>query len=236
VADLDIDFADDDRAGTVTALLAACLADDDGCCLAEDTLWSWSLNQRLQGLLAIRLAAGEAAMELQTRCTHCGEAMELQLDLHSFAGAPVAPRFTWCVDDGAELTLRLPCGRDLQRWARADVHAPQALAAELIEADAGEPTLLDALRLAALEDSFEAHDPLTALRLQAQCPACGQENAIACDLEALLLHDFARMQSRLLDAVVQLARTFHWHEAEIVALPPWRRAHYLRQLDAGDWT
>jgi len=39
----------------------------------------------------------------------------------------------------------------------------------------------------------------------------------------------------MLDEVLQLASAFHWSEAEILALPRWRRAHYLQQIAARGW-
>lgn len=238
--DLDIVFDGVDRASTVTSLLAACVADADGRAVDADETWDWTLNQRLQALIAMRLASGDAAIELQATCTQCGETMELGLDLQTFAGDPVPPRFGWRDENGAELALRLPSGRDLQRWMRDGVQSHETFAISLIEAVAGQP--VDAGQpalpawLSALDDAFEAHDPLTALRLQTRCPACAHDNTIACDLEALLLAGFARTQASLLDDVLRLATAFHWSEAEILALPRWRRSHYLRQLDAGGWT
>jgi hypothetical protein len=240
----DIDIALDarDRASTVTTLLAACISDARGRPLDPEQAWEWTLNQRLQGLIAMRLAAGDAVLELQSPCTRCGEAMETALDLHVLAAEPVPSRFSWRDDDGTELTLRLPNGRDLQSWRQGAARSPEQLAASLIEAAAGKP--LDPPALAALlpklDDALEAHDPLTALRLQTCCPACAHDNAIACDLEARLLDGFARDQASLLDEVMRLASAFHWSEAEILALPRWRRAHYLRQLqprqpETGAW-
>jgi hypothetical protein len=239
VLDLDIVVDGADRAGMVTSLLAACLADADGRAIDADEAWQWTLNQRLQALLAMRLAAGDAAIELQATCMQCGEAMAIGLDLRAFAGEPATPRFTWHDDDAVAVELRLPSGRDLQRWQRDGVEAAETMAAALIDAVAGAPVgpnyRAPTSWLPALDDAFAAHDPLTALQLQATCPACAHDNAIACDLEALLLAGFARTHARLLDDVVRLASAFHWTEAEILALPRWRRAHYLRQLDAGAW-
>lgn len=234
-ADIEITFDARDRAATVTALLAACITDAQDRPVEPDQAWDWTLNQRLQALIAMRLASGKPALELQAACALCGEAMELALDLHLLAAEPVAPRFSWHNDDGLELALRLPNGRDLQRWQQGGVQSHEQLALALVEAMAGQPP--DPGTLAALlpriDDALAAHDPLTGLQLQTSCPACAQDNSIACDLEALLLDGFARDQAGILDEVVRLASAFHWSEAEILALPRWRRAHYLRQLPAG---
>jgi hypothetical protein len=234
-SDIDLVFDAADRPGTVTALLAACVSDADGQALDEDEVWGWTLNRRLQALLAMRLASGDTKTELRPHCTECGEAMEIGLDLQAFANEPVAPYFTWRGADGLGLSLRLPRGRDLRDWMRKGGQVSQeALLASLVEDVSGQPQSLSAL-LPALDDAFEAHDPLSALHLSASCPACAQVNTVDCDLEALLLDGFARDQAAMLDDVVQLASAFHWSEAAILALPRWRRALYLQRISPGNW-
>lgn len=238
-ADLDLVFDRADRPGTVTGLLTACVSGADGQSVNRDQAWSWTVSQRLQALLAMRLASGEVRLELQSSCAQCGEAMEIGLDLRDFAGEPAAPRFTWRSDEGVELALRLPTGLDLQRWMNGDAVSQEVLAASLIEGVSAVPAGVlpppVATLLPALDDAFEAHDPLTAMHLQASCPACAHDDVLACDLESMLIDGFARAQSRMLDDVLRLAQTLHWSEAEILALPGWRRAHYLRQIDQGSW-
>ncbi|RZI83929.1 MAG: hypothetical protein EOP38_10880 [Rubrivivax sp.] len=233
-SDIDLVFDPQDRPGTVTSLLAACVSDVQGEPVGLDEAWDWTLNQRLQALLAMRLASNDTDVELQASCGQCGETMAMQLDLRAFASEPVAPRFTWHGEDGLALGLRLPCGRDLQAWMSEDARSQEVLVSSLIESVAGPATALSEL-LPALDDAFEVHDPLTALRLHTACPACGHDNDVTCDLEGLLIDGFKRSQAAMLDDVVRLASAFHWREADILALPSWRRAHYLRQVTAGDW-
>jgi hypothetical protein len=240
VADLDVEFDDADRAGTVTALLASCVTDERGRAIDVDEAWDWTLNERLHALIAVRLASGDASVEVHAVCGDCGEAMEAAIDLRALPSDPAAPRFVWRDENGVDVTLRLPRGRDVQRWTREGVRSPEMLAASLVDAVAGEPVgataRVPASWLPALDEAFEAHDPLTALRLHTACPACGRETSIACDLERLLVSDFARVQSNMLAEVSRLASVFHWSEAEILALPRWRRARYLRQIDGERWT
>jgi hypothetical protein len=235
-SDIDLVFDAADRPGTVTALLAACISDADGQALGEDVVWGWTLNRRLQALLAMRLASGAAKADLQSQCTQCGEAMEIGLDLRAFADEPAAPRFAWRGPDGLDLSLRLPRGQDLRNWMREGGQLSQeALLASLVEDVSGQPQSLSAL-LPALDDAFEAHDPLTALHLSASCPACAHVNTVGCDLESLLIDGFARAQAAMLDDVVKLASAFHWSEAAILALPRWRRADYLQRISQENWT
>jgi hypothetical protein len=155
-----------------------------------------------------------------------------------FAAQPPSTHFDWKSADGSVFRLHLPLGRDMHSWHRREgMPARHELAVSLVEAIADVQPADHASMvqdwLAAIEDAFESHDPLTALHLRADCPACGHGNDIDCDLEALLLAGFARLQSRLLDEVARLATSFHWSEAEIAALPRWRREQYLRRLDGG---
>lgn len=228
---------DADRAAVTSAVLCACLSDGRGQALPAGDAWRWTLDARLRALVAVRLAGGDATLELRADCGACGEAMELPLDLRMLAGPPAAPRFTWRDEDGVDYQLRLPRGDDLSSWPDRVASAEQ-IAVTLIEAVDGQPladgATCPAPLLAALDTIYEERDPLTALKLHAECPHCGRPNDVACDLEAALLAGFARQQRGLMDEVVRLASAFHWSEADILSLPAWRRAHYLRRLDQAE--
>jgi hypothetical protein len=231
--DLDIAF-DSDRASIVTALLAACVSDAQGRAVDAASVWDWTLSQRLQALIAVRRAGGTEQLDVQAPCAQCTEQMAITLALDDFATAPAAPRFTWRSPEGVLLSLRLPSGHDLRRWQHEGAPERQAMAASLVEAVDGVAADIGADELAAwlpaLDDAFEAHDPLTALHLHAACPACAHDNDIACDLESLLVDGLARTQDGLLDEVAQLAAALHWSESAIMSLPAWRRARYLQRV------
>lgn len=230
--DLDVAFAGG-RAESVTALLDCCVLDTHGQAYGAEAIWDWTLGERLQALLAVRLAAGEPTLEVQANCAACAETMEIALDLRAFTGATPPAQFRWQAGNGDALELRLPRGHDLRRWQQTGLPAGRELIATLTTTTG--TAACDDDTLTAIERAFEEQDPLSALHLQAACPACGHDNDIDCDLEALLLSGFARTQARLIDEVAQLAGAFHWSEAQILALPPWRRTEYLRRLDAGAW-
>jgi hypothetical protein len=224
-ADLDVAFARTWPEDSTTALLAACT----GCDAAA--VRGWTLARRLQALLSVRLAEDPAArLPAVLRCAACGERFELEIDLaqcrHTVDEQPIA----WSAPDGTGWALRLPTAADLQAWREAATGDERHIAAALLDRTAED---LPAAWLPALAEALAERDPFTALDVQAACPECGHDNPAAIDLEALLLVGFASRQQRLLDDVAALASAFHWSEAQILALPAWRRAHYIARLGEG---
>jgi hypothetical protein len=82
-----------------------------------------------------------------------------------------------------------------------------------------------------LSRTLAERDPLVALSLSCPCPACGAGNEISIDLEAVALARLERRRSCLLHEIHALASRYGWTEAEILALPPARRAHYLALIE-----
>lgn len=228
--DLDVPFAAEPADQATTALLAACLHTD------RDAVAGWSLARRLQALLAVRAADPDGApLQAVVRCGHCGTRFELEIDPAACQREVDDTAFAWTAPDGRVLQLRLPSGTDLARWRAQGCTDPATLAGSLVCAvDDRAPApgfALPSPWLGPLAAALAEHDPLGALQADAECPECAGPNATDIDLEALLLAGFARRQRRLLDEVATLARAFHWTEAQILALPAWRRAHYLARLD-----
>ena len=231
--DLDLDLAAADRPALVTQALAACLSGFEPVADAETVVWEWTVAERLQGLLAIAIATDDAP-SLQTRCTQgdCRTEMQIDLDLAAFV-AEAGRDPVVCALDGSELVLRLPRGSDQRQWRDAGGDAG-SLAIRLVESIDGKapehgwrvpPDWIEGLGATLAE-----RDPLTVLELQPVCPGCGRTNAIAFDLEGWILRLFANEQTRLVDDVHRLAAAYHWSEADICALPPWRRSAYLARL------
>lgn len=77
---------------------------------------------------------------------------------------------------------------------------------------------------------LQQRDPLVALNCATQCPACGRQQNFSLDLEGMALRYLQGIQRELLKTVHQLAERYHWSEDQILALPVWRRNHYLQLL------
>lgn len=232
--DLDVAFGacpDDVQA---TEVLARCSGADATC------VQGWTLPRRLQALLAVRCGPHADDQETCTpatlACPACTARFEIELPL---------ARCRQPVDDtplplrtatGTPLLVRLPTGDDLLAWRGLPQPDEAALAAQLLlEVDGRAPAagfVPDPELVAAVAEALAARDPCTVLPVQAACPECGHTQEADIDLQALLLRDLAAQQRRLLAEVTALARAFHWSEAQILALPAWRRAHYLASIES----
>lgn len=221
-ADLDVRFGARPADELVTDLLQRCLGE------ARSTLLGWSLARRFQALLALRCIDDPAACAAAAlRCSACGSSFELELPLAACRQAVDDDPLPLALADGRQLQLRLPTAADLQRWRALGSPGDTRLAENLVQPR----TPLDAAAVEQIAERLAQHDPFTALQIEAHCPDCGQAHAPDVDLEALLLQHFALRQQRLLDEVATLARAFHWTEAQILALPAWRRAFYLSRAE-----
>ena len=237
VASLDVDVGGAGQARAMTGVLSACLADDEGERLDQQTLARWTLAQRLQGLIAVRLAGGAGRVGVGVTCPACGGGMELDIELARFIALPGAAEVAWRSTDGEEVIVRLPRGEDQERWSTNATSDPFAIATSLVVTIDGAPPPSDfrvpPTWLPGLDDALEAHDPLTVLALGAECPDCAVAAEHEVDLGAVLLREIGVEQRALLDDVCRLAAALHWSEVDILALPRWRRVQYLARIDAG---
>ncbi len=72
------------------------------------------------------------------------------------------------------------------------------------------------------------------LELGTQCTACGFEFVSPFDVQCFVMAERTGSAQRLLDEVHLMARTYHWSEADILALPRDRRLAYLARIERDD--
>lgn len=228
--DLDLDLATTDRPGAVTALLAACAEPQ----VEAQSIWALTLAARIGGLLAIwsRGTAAEA-LDLGLRCpaAGCGADLEVALPVPTLMDlareAEAAPLF-----ETAGLALRRPTGADQRLWRNGPQGDPEgAILASLVLRG---PVPADRAARLALADRLAEFDPLPCFAVTMTCPDCGAEDTLPVDLEAELLARLARVQDRLFREVDCLARRYGWTDGIILAMPPRRRARYLRLDETGE--
>ena len=229
-AALDLDFDSPDRPRLVTDVLAAC-AEPPASENDREDLWRLSLAARVGGLLAVFVATTRSdVLDRAVHCPGCGEDMEVSLPVDRLLdlarSAEEHPEIVVNAPDGP-FTLRRPRGSDQRAWRQADHADAEAdvIATLVVAGTATEPAVVDA--------TFAAFDPLTCLELDVTCPSCGLRSDVPLDLEASLLLDLAGAQERTIRDVAVLARRYGWSEADVLAVPAWRRRTYLELADEG---
>ena len=229
IADLDVDFAASDRPGVVTTLLAQCAPHED-----PAFWWAQPVSARIAALLRILvLTEARDAVAVSARCAApgCGERYEFELPLQSLP-AGIADPGPWPIPIRADSValIRAPTGEDLRRW-RAAQPASRADAVRLMLETlvvSGDVIVDDE---AVVSAAIAAADPLVDFTVSCRCPACDAPNDIAVDLEAIALGRLGARQRALVREVHQFASRYGWTEAETLAVPPQRRAHYLALME-----
>jgi len=130
--------------------------------------------------------------------------------------------------EGQRFEARCPTGEDHARWL-SERPSQHAAAASLLDENTGPD---DAI-VAALNEALASQDPARELPVSTQCPACEAAIETVIALETRLLQAFAAEQRSWLREIAAVAQSYPWSEAEIAAMPAWRRRFYLaRAADA----
>ncbi|MFN0140323.1 MAG: hypothetical protein ACKVQW_09580 [Pyrinomonadaceae bacterium] len=135
---------------------------------------------------------------------------------------------------GRRLEFRKPTGADQEDWARTvfrdERDAAKGMICSLaITSTAAKSIKPDSFDL--IEDAFDEADPLVNFGCSVTCEECGEQNEFAVDLVETALDLLNRAQYRLMYSVHKLATHYHWSEAEIFAVPDWRRREYLKMIE-----
>jgi hypothetical protein len=240
--DLDLDFEATSLPHLVTAVLHCCAVGPDGTRLPPASFWDLTVGERLAALLLIAEQSLGTDLMVLLQCPNpaCGQQLEVPLSMAELAGLEGAVETSNLIPtrQGDEnLWLRRPTGRDQLQWLAGSFKDERTarnamimtLASELPAAWAD--TQIPEEAALAISREIESHDPLVHFSLRVTCPSCQEIHSQVVDLQDLALNSLRQVQRRLLDDIHRLALNYHWSEAEIAALPPWRRAHYLARVE-----
>ena len=224
----------------VTSALAAALDHVDHQDVAPALIDALSVGDRQ--FLAQQLAGclGKDAVWLTATCTGCRVPFDFQIH---FSRLPVKAAsadypFARVETSRGVARWRVPTGADQKALASVTDHqqAVSILAARcLVEVRGHDPAPpadqwvagLSAADLARVEASLEETAPEVATAVRATCPECDQESLVAIDPYLVL-----RSRHDLIDQEIHtIASTYHWREADILALPRQRRRRYLHLID-----
>jgi hypothetical protein len=184
-----------------------------------------TLGARDAALLALRAEHFGAVLQATAACPHCGQAMAFELPLRSL-GETLAPADAALQVSLAEGVYRLPTSADLA----AALHRPEPRAALALALRVQGDGTLDEAALATIEAALREADPASQIDIALTCQACGNAFESPMDPGECLWHDVQRQAQHTLDDVHALASAYGWSEAEVLAVPPTRRQHYLQRV------
>jgi hypothetical protein len=197
-----------------------------GCAGAADAA-QWPLGQRDAALLAARMRLFGAQLEATADCPHCDARMAFTLQLDELA-RHARPADAGQVVHCSAGRFRLPHSADLAAALAAP--DPRTALAQRLCMD-GSATL-DAETLATVEAALAEADPAAQIDIALACDACGRSFDAPLDIAECMWGDVSRRAQQTLDDVHALASAYGWSEAEVLAVPPARRRHYLQRVGA----
>lgn len=191
-------------------------------------------------LLQLRRSLFGEQFEAVCACPGCGETMELSFTAAQLLvpeNAPSVGEERHLSAAGWEIRFRAPSLADLAEAGQqpdADSARTCLLDRCVVRAEqAGAvlaPAQLPESALVALGAAVQAADPQAITELSLTCPACQHAWTSLFDVGGFLWTELHAWAQRLLREVHALAMHYGWSEADILALSPRRRRHYLELL------
>lgn len=187
-------------------------------------------------LLQLRVARLGPRLHLAFTCPHCRAMAEIVFTVADYV-ADIRPRPVqgissipdrpgWFQLGGGE-EFRLPTAGDLA--AVADRAEPgRALAALCLDGTARQPR-----NRARAERAMEAMAPEVSRAVAGTCPSCGAAVRAGFAVARVVMAEQKRLAAAVHDEVDLIARTYHWPQAEILALPRARRQAYAERIRHG---
>jgi hypothetical protein len=241
--DLQIDFHQTRRPQLETQILECCISNKEGTKLDRSFFWNLEIGKRTEYLLVLATLPNNSQFGVNLRCSNleCQEQMEIELPLSvlidlQHQSENKNPEISY---KNEKFSLRRPTGNDQLAWLEQIFSDESSAIAEILQ------TLLPAERKSLFQGGYsqdrdwiqrlnqvmEESDPLVNFSLQVNCPYCNNQNLQDFDLGAWALQQLYEAQQQLLITIHRLAWHYHWSESEILAMPPWRRSHYLALIN-----
>jgi hypothetical protein len=233
----------------VTVLLSRCIlqlgADKN---VTPEIVRSLTVGDREALLLHLRRITYGERLPCLVNCANsgCGERLDVELKVSELLVVPYASPQKWnqiSVSAGGrayQVRLRVPDGLDQELLAERSwmnlTDAENLLLQRCVENVAAEDFSLLAMDEWPAEVADEVGrkmselDPQAEIFLSLKCPACGQAFSAELDAGAYLYQELRGHIPYLYREVHQMARSYHWSEAEILSMTPRKRSVYLDLL------
>lgn len=236
--DLAVDFESAAVPHLITEILVCCTKRTDGQSPDRQFFWELDISKRIQCLLILASLEGAGGIiSVALRCPNlsCGQPIEIDLTIEELLEAEKgAWEDEFSVSLGEKcLVLRRPTAADQLSWLQQsfvdeDCAVRMIIRTLLVE---GPQIELTQEWISRIEEALDRHDPLLQFGLSVICPYCQKLAEQNLDLAEFAMRKLKEAQARLIEAVHRLATHYHWSEAEILRLPPWRRARYLSLVE-----
>lgn len=199
-----------------------------------DELAELNIGRRDSDLLDLHDRLFGSRIDCTTACEACGGIMDVSFDSADIRVPAPAPGPLELDLEGVALTVRLPDSRDLAaiEGARDPHKAWRSLIERCIltcrrgDEDLPVAGLPDSL-LEAVDSAAGEADPQADVVLSLACPDCAAEALVPFDIARQAWARLEHWAQAMLAAVDALATRYGWSEAQILALGPRRRQHYL---------
>lgn len=207
--------------------------------LTPEQLAQLSIGQRDAQLLTLREGLFGSQLTSLITCPQCGERLEIQLEAQDLrvAAEAISPAILTTHVEDCTVEFRLPNSYDLAAIARyADPQQAQQSLLErcILQVSDNLEGISTGELPANLADAIAAQmaqaDPQADMQLANECPICQCQWQTTFDILAFLWSEINTWAQRLLGEVHLLASVYHWHEADILAMSPNRRALYLEMI------
>jgi hypothetical protein len=197
-----------------------------------------SIGQRDARLLSLREWAFGAQLVSVVDCPNCSDRLELNFNIVDIrVVADTLPSSTLSLErDDYVVRFRLPNSNDVAAIAAQDHVTAQRQLLErcLLEIRyKQEPRPLEQLPSGILDSVIEQMalaDPQAEVKISLACPACQHTWKSVFDIVSYFWDELNVWAVRLLREVHVLASAYGWHEADILAMHPYRRQLYLEMV------
>jgi hypothetical protein len=210
---------------------------------SADSLAEFPLGVRDQRLIRFRQAMFGDVMECLVDCPACRQPLELAVSASDLL-RQVEPQkteedaFTFA---GHQIWFRSPNSDDLWRLSHLaenkDAFQTQLLRRcvsdiRTAKGESCDPADLSPEIVKALGREMERRDPMSAVRLDLDCPHCGHAWPDLFDIANHLWSDVDDWARQTLRDVHRLARAYGWSEHDVLTMSAARRARYLEMVNS----
>jgi hypothetical protein len=208
--------------------------------LPPERLASLTIGQRDAYLLNLRESLFGPRMTGLANCPACSRPLELNFTVSSVRAAPPIAPAVPCLLTHADyqVEFRIPNSDDITALTPnldRSINQRRIFERCLLSArrNGGEVAIeeLPAELWTAVSERMAEADPQADVQLSLTCPDCDHHWQAPLDIVSYLWAEIHAWATRLLRDIHILASTYGWHEADILALSPWRRQAYLEMIN-----